>query len=129
MKRTAIWLFIAGIANLVYAVTLAVQTERIFTDVIPRGLFSLFVLGCAYWSYKETRLGYRLVSLLCLFVAGLLVSSPFVIAIGGKDFDPTEIALLFVTYGIGVVLVWFVWSRWWRPLCEKTLAQSAPPIR
>lgn len=129
MKRTAIWLSIAGVANLIYAVTLALQAERIFSDVIPRSLFSVFVLICAYWSYRETHLGYRLVSLLCLFVAGLLVVSPFVIAIDGRNFDPAEIALLFVTYGIGVVLIWLVWRRWWRPLCERTLAQSTPPAR
>lgn len=129
MKQTAIWLFITGAANLVYAVTLALQSERIFTDVVPRGLFSLFVLIGAYWSYKETLLGYRLVSLLCVFVAGLIVSSPFVIAMGSKDFAPTEIGLLFITHGIGVVIIWLVWSRWWRPLCEKTLLQTAPLVR
>ena len=127
MKRTAIWLFIAGAANLIYAATLIVKPEEIFTGVIPRAFFSLFVLICAYWSYKETRLGYRLVSILCLFVAGLLVVSPFLITMDGKGFAAPEITLLFVTYGIGVVLIWFVWSRWWRPLCGKTLARSTSP--
>jgi hypothetical protein len=129
MKRAAIWLFIAGAANLVYAATLATKPEELLTGVIPRAVFSVFVLVCAYWSYKETRLGYQLVSFLCLFVAGLLVVSPFLIAMDDGDFRGPEILLLFATYGIGVVLVWFTWRRWWRPLCEKTLARQTPPAR
>jgi hypothetical protein len=127
MKRTAFWLLVAGLGNLVPAAIAALKPNATWVEVIPRTVFSLYLFASSYWSFRQTRTGYLLVSFLCLFISTLLLISPFVIVGGSRGYEPSEIALLFITHLIGVVLIWLTWYKWWRPLCEKAYVSNLKP--